>query len=152
MHNELQFQVSLARPDFAIDIDHTLRFDGIVALYGQNGSGKSTLLRILAGLEPTAHGHIGFNGEAWQAGGARTMMPAHQRGIGFVFQDPRLFAHLSVAGNLAYAEKRAVPASSRSGRQITHAAVVDALDLAPLLEMSLERGDDLARWLDLPSV
>lgn len=136
MHNELQFQVSLARPDFAIEIDHTLRFDGIIALYGQNGSGKSTLLRILAGLEPTAQGHIGFNGETWQSGGPRTMMPAHQRGIGFVFQDPRLFAHLSVAGNLAYAEKRAAPASARSGRQITHAAVVDALDLAPLLQRS----------------
>ena len=132
--NELKFQVTLARPKFAVDIDHTLRFDGIIALYGQNGSGKSTLLRILAGLEPAAHGRIGFNGETWQAGAPKTMVPAHQRGIGFVFQDPRLFAHLSVAGNLAYAEKRAAPASARSGRQITHAAVVDALDLAPLLD------------------
>ncbi|MGI9475086.1 MAG: molybdenum ABC transporter ATP-binding protein [Hyphomicrobiaceae bacterium] len=133
--NELKFQASLARPKFAIDIDHVLRFDGIVALYGQNGSGKSTLLRILAGLEPAARGHIQFNGEIWQSADARTMTPAHKRGVGFVFQDPRLFTHLDVAGNLAYAAKRAVPAGG-SNHRITHAAVVDALDLAPLLERS----------------
>ncbi len=134
--NELSFQVSLARPKFAIDIDHTLRFDGIIALYGQNGSGKSTLLRILAGLEPDAQGHIHFNGEAWQAGDPKTMTPAHLRGVGFVFQDPRLFPHLSVAGNLAYAEKRAAPTIAGSDQRITHTAVVDALDLGPLMDRS----------------
>lgn len=132
--NELKFQVRLARPKFAIDIDHTLRFDGIIALYGQNGSGKSTLLRILAGLEPAARGHVQFNDEIWQSGDQKTMTPAHRRGVGFVFQDPRLFAHLSVAGNLAYAAKRAALAVSSGDRQISHNAVVDALDLAPLLE------------------
>lgn len=134
--NELSFKVTLARPKFAIDIDHTLHFDGIIALYGQNGSGKSTLLRILAGLEPAARGHIAFNGETWQAGDPKTMTPAHKRGVGFVFQDPRLFPHLSVAGNLAYAEKRAARVVAGSEQRITHAAVVDALDLAPLMERS----------------
>lgn len=136
--NELSFKVGLARPRFTIDIDHTIRFNGIVALYGQNGSGKSTLLRVLAGLEPAASGEIRFNGETWQAGAPRTMVPAHRRGIGFVFQDPRLFGHLSVAGNLAFAERRAAPIDPKGPGRITRDAVIDALELAPLLERATQ--------------
>jgi molybdate transport system ATP-binding protein len=130
---ELDFDVFLERPKFAINVAQQIEFNGITALYGQNGSGKSTLLRILAGLEPAARGEIRFNGETWQSGGARTVMPAHERGVGFVFQNPRLFTHLNVAGNLAYAEKRAVKAAPDGDRHITRDAVIDALDLEDLL-------------------
>ena len=136
--SQLTFDVALARPEFSIDVAHELALDGITALYGQNGSGKSTLLRIIAGLEPTARGHIRFNGEVWQAGDPKTMMPAHKRGIGFVFQNPRLFAHLSVAGNLAFAEKRAAVVAPGMEPPITRDAVIDALDLDGLLESSAD--------------
>ena len=136
--SQLTFDVALARPEFSIDVAHELALDGITALYGQNGSGKSTLLRIIAGLEPTARGHIRFNGEVWQAGDHKTMMPAHKRGIGFVFQNPRLFAHLSVAGNLAFAEKRAAVVAPGMEPPITRDAVIDALDLDGLLERSAD--------------
>lgn len=122
-----------ARPAFTLDVAEALSFQGITALYGQNGSGKSTLLRALAGLEPAARGDIRFRGEIWQAGGPGTMVPTHRRGIGFVFQDPRLFPHLNVGGNLAYAEKRAVTTEGNGDRSITRAAVIDALDLGDLL-------------------
>jgi molybdate transport system ATP-binding protein len=134
MHKpKLTFDVFLERPKFSINVAQKIEFNGITALYGQNGSGKSTLLRILAGLEPAAHGDIIFNGETWQSGGSRTMLPAHRRGVGFVFQNPRLFGHLNVAGNLAYAEKRAVGAASGGSRVITRDAVIEALDLEDLL-------------------
>lgn len=134
--SKLSFDVALDREKFSIDVAHTLSFKGITALYGQNGSGKSTLLRILAGLEPTARGRISFDGVVWQSGSPETMLPAHRRGIGFVFQDPRLFAHLSVAGNLDYAEKRAAARTDTGGKpdRITRHAVIDALDLAGLLD------------------
>jgi len=130
---ELSFDVALQRSRFTLDVAHDLAMSGITALYGQNGSGKSTLLRILAGLEPTARGRIQFDGDTWQSGVGNTMVPAHKRSVGFVFQDPRLFPHLSVAGNLAYAEQRAARFYVH-GDRITRAAVVDALDLEPLLE------------------
>ena len=85
---ELSFDVSLKRHQFSLDLAHTVRFNGITALYGQNGSGKSTLLRILAGLEPAARGTITFGDDTWQAGAPSTMVAAHKRGVGFVFQEP----------------------------------------------------------------
>jgi molybdate transport system ATP-binding protein len=76
--------------------------DGITALFGPSGAGKSTLLSALAGLKP-ASGRIVLNGKAVES------LPAHQRGFGLVFQDARLFPHLTVRGNLDYARRRAPP-------------------------------------------
>lgn len=133
----LKFSIRLERTEFVLDAAHTLSFQGIAALYGQNGSGKSTLLRVLAGLEPSAEGHISFGDQIWQSGPPQTMMPAHLRGIGFVFQEPRLFPHLNVAGNLAYAETRAARAIATNGGQpIRREPVIEALDLATLLDRS----------------
>ena len=81
---------------------------GVTAVYGPSGAGKSTLLHCIAGLRRGDPGtHIAFAGEPWQAGG--NCLPAHRRRAAAVFQDARLFPHLSVAGNLAYARRRAAP-------------------------------------------
>jgi len=71
---------------------------------------------------------VRFDGEVWQDGNGRRV-PPHQRGTGYVFQDARLFAHLSVAGNLRYAARRA-----GHGCAIQFDDVVDSLDLGPLLD------------------
>lgn len=130
---QLSIDVSLKRERFSLEVAHSLALEGITALYGQNGSGKSTLLRILAGLEPTSAGRIEFDGEVWQDGKPGSVVPAHKRGIGFVFQEPRLFEHLNVAGNLDYAARR-VPTDAPHSTRIDRGAVIDALDLEPLLE------------------
>jgi len=78
----------------------TLRVgDEIVALLGPSGSGKSTLLRCIAGVQRPDSGHINWDGADL------LMVPAHERGIGLVFQDPLLFPHLSVGRNIAFGTK-----------------------------------------------
>lgn len=124
----LQCDVTIGFSGFTLDVDCALPLDGVTALFGASGSGKSTLLRIIAGLEKRARGVVRFGGEVWQDGNGRHL-PAYRRGIGYVFQDARLFAHLSVRGNLRYAARRA-----RDGRGVHFDDVVENLDLVPLLK------------------
>jgi molybdate transport system ATP-binding protein len=95
-------------------------------LFGPSGAGKTTLLRVIAGLEQDVRGRVTFDGEAWQTDGAR--LPTHRRGIGYVFQDGRLFQHLNVEQNLRFALSR-----NRAQQSIDFDAVVMALDLGALL-------------------
>lgn len=123
----LHVDLKLEYPEFTLELEHAFTLTGITALFGQSGSGKSTLLRIIAGLERNAKGTVTFASNIWQD--PQQFIRPHLRGIGYVFQDTRLFPHLNVAGNLRYADKRAKHIPS----QITMENVIDALDLAPLL-------------------
>lgn len=111
--------------ELVLAVNTTVALDGITGLFGQSGAGKTTLLRIIAGLEQQAHGTIRFDSEIWQSQHG-AFMPPHQRRIGYVFQDARLFSHLDVEGNLRYGLKR------RDGN-IKYDDVIAALDLKPLL-------------------
>ena len=68
----------------------------VTALLGPSGSGKSTLLRMVAGLETPDAGRLELDGED------ATDMPVRERRVGFVFQSYALFAHMSVADNIAF--------------------------------------------------
>ena len=122
----LQVAVTLGFADFRLDVAQDFALTGVTAIFGRSGSGKSTLLRVIAGLERRASGQVTMAGTLWQDG-ARHLAP-EQRGVGYVFQDTRLFPHLSVRGNLDYALRRA-----RGMRGPGLDEVVAALDLAPLL-------------------
>jgi molybdate transport system ATP-binding protein len=123
----LRIQCSLERPGFTLDIDGTFTLAGITGIFGANGAGKTTLLRLIAGLEPCPSARIVFADTDWQRG--RRITPAHNRRIGYVFQEGRLFPHLSVAGNLRFASAQAAP-----GGRIKWAEVINAFDLTGLLE------------------
>ncbi len=82
-----------------------------LVLLGPSGCGKTTLLRIIAGLETPDEGTVAIDGEVL-AGNGR-LVPPEQRQIGMVFQDPALFPHLTVAGNVAFGLNRADVASGR---------------------------------------
>jgi molybdate transport system ATP-binding protein len=73
---------------------------GVTALFGPSGSGKSSILAALAGLKPM-EGYVRLGGRDLQD------LAPHRRGIGLVFQDARLFSHMSVRANIAYALVRA---------------------------------------------
>lgn len=111
---------------FALDVRFEAPARGVTGIFGPSGSGKTTILRCIAGLTRMHTGRFTLNGQTWQDD--TTFLPAHRRPVGYVFQDARLFAHLSAAGNLDYAIKRAGP-----DRIASHAEVVDLLGLDALL-------------------
>jgi ABC-type Fe3+/spermidine/putrescine transport system ATPase subunit len=88
----------------------------VVIILGPSGCGKTTLLRAIAGLEIPDHGEIWLNGTK-VADAGRSIVPPHQRGIGFVFQDLALWPHLRVRGNLEFVlEARRIPRAERAAR------------------------------------
>ncbi len=120
-------------PAFTLDVDLALPGHGVTALFGCSGSGKTTLLRCIAGLEKTADGFLAVNGDIWQDAGRR--LPVHRRPLGYVFQEARLFPHLTVAANLDFGRRRiAAPL-----RRISLAQAVELLGIGHLLERRSDR-------------
>lgn len=147
----LAIDIRLSRGDFSLRFDAELQLEGITAVFGPSGAGKTTLLRAVAGLERGAAGRVALGGELWQDTDRRVMVPAHARRLGYVFQDGRLFSHLSVEGNLLFAAERSRQNRSghtghggrgghgravgaRAASEHTMSSVVQALDLKDLLE------------------
>jgi molybdate transport system ATP-binding protein len=103
----IDFSVRLARGDFALDATAALPARGITAVIGRSGSGKSSLLHALAGLLRPSHGHVRLLDRTLFDSARRIDVPAHRRALGVVFQEGRLFPHLSVRRNLDYGARRA---------------------------------------------
>jgi len=132
-----KFDTSLG--DFRLNVDLEIPSFGISALFGASGSGKTTLLRAIAGLDRVPGGYLAFAGETWQDDIA--FLPPHRRSIGYVFQEPSLFPHLDVRGNLAYGRKRApkgVPGIALD-QVIELLGISGLLDRAPLTLSGGER-------------
>jgi ABC-type Fe3+/spermidine/putrescine transport system ATPase subunit len=88
-----------------------------VVIVGPSGCGKTTLLRLIAGLEVPDAGTINTHG-ACVARPGQSLVPPHQRGLGFVFQDLALWPHLTVNENLGFVLGSAhVPRAGRAPRQ-----------------------------------
>jgi ABC-type Fe3+/spermidine/putrescine transport system ATPase subunit len=87
-----------------------------IAILGPSGCGKTTLLRLIAGLETPDNGEIWLADMRVGAAG-RTLLPPHERQIGFVFQDLALWPHLTVAGHLQFVlDARNVPRAEQTRR------------------------------------
>ncbi|WP_298678693.1 molybdenum ABC transporter ATP-binding protein [uncultured Lentibacter sp.] len=95
---------SLGRLELAARFEAPL---GITVLFGPSGSGKTTLINMIAGLTPPDAGHIGLGGRVLYDSKSGVSLPTHKRGAGYVFQDARLFPHLTVEANLNYGRKLA---------------------------------------------
>jgi molybdate transport system ATP-binding protein len=103
----LAVDLRVRRGAFELAAKFELPMKGVTVVFGPSGAGKSMLLSAIAGLAKLDAGRIAIGDEVLEDVAAKARMPAHQRGVGVVFQDARLFPHLSVRGNLEYAAKRA---------------------------------------------
>ena len=103
--------------------------DGVTALFGPSGSGKTSIVSMVAGLMKPDRGRIMCNGTLlFDSNG--TDEPPHRRHIGYVFQDGRLFPHMTVAQNLDYGRRMYRLPRNDSARS----RIVNMLDIGHLLE------------------
>jgi molybdate transport system ATP-binding protein len=124
----LEIDVSHRLGDFVLDA-HIRADGGVTALFGPSGAGKTALVNIIAGLVRPDRGRVVVDGEALTDTARGIFRPPHRRRLGYVFQDSRLFPHLTVRQNLLYG-RWFVPRRERYGR---FDAVVSLLGIEALL-------------------
>jgi len=124
----LQVTVELTRGAFRLQVDCRLS-EPVTGIIGASGSGKTTLLHMVGGLVRPASGRIAIDNDVLFDSASGIAVPSHRRRLGMVFQDCRLFPHLSVAENLAYGERLLPPAE----RRFTPKAIIELLELGTLL-------------------
>jgi molybdate transport system ATP-binding protein len=125
----IDFSVRLPRGGFRLDASARLPAQGITMVIGRSGSGKSSLLHALAGLLRPDTGHVRMLDRTLFDSERRVDLPPHERRLGVVFQEGRLFPHLSVRRNLEYGARRAL---AREGPAFDD--VVALLGVGALLE------------------
>jgi molybdate transport system ATP-binding protein len=122
----LQVDVRRRLGMFHLDVSFNVKANEILAVHGPSGSGKTTLINLLAGLERPDSGRIVIDGRVLFDSTSGVNVKPEARRIGYVFQDCRLFPHMSVASNLRYGRHR-------NGSNVNFDQVVALLDLKALL-------------------
>ena len=117
----VELNIQLQRDEFFLDA-YLSAPAGVTVIFGPSGSGKTTLLRAVAGLERVDSGYISID-KANIVGQA-----PYKRAVGYVFQEPRLFPHITVLENLKFAQKIARMEVAQDVDE-----VIDLLELRPLL-------------------
>jgi len=111
----IDLQHRVQKGDFRLEVDTAIPSTGITGVFGESGSGKTTLLRCIAGLESPLKGS----------------QPVHRRRVGYVFQEPQLFAHLTVRQNIEYGRRR------NRGADISVDTIAELLEVTELLDRSV---------------
>jgi molybdate transport system ATP-binding protein len=129
----MSLEVDISHRQGAFHLQASFRSEGrLTALFGRSGSGKTTLVNAIAGLVRPQRGRIAVDGAVLLDVEAGVFVPKHRRQIGYVFQEGRLFPHLSVRQNLQFGRwfagrRDSMPASGFD-------AVVDLLGIRDLLK------------------
>jgi molybdate transport system ATP-binding protein len=97
----LDVEIRHARGGFLLDVAFDAK-PGLTALFGRSGAGKTTIVDVIAGLVTPDHARVVVDGVTLTDTGRGISVPTHKRQLGYVFQEPRLFPHLSVRDNLGY--------------------------------------------------
>ena len=125
----LQIDLQKRLGDFTLDVAFETEDSGITTLFGRSGAGKTVLVNMMAGLLRPDSGRISIAGQTMFDSAARVNVRPERRRIGYVFQEGRLFPHLSVKANLYYG-RRFAP----SGEHYQDAArIIELLGLGCLL-------------------
>lgn len=104
--------------------------NGVTALFGPSGSGKTSIVHMIAGLVTPDRGRIALGDQVLFDSATRTNVPAHKRRIGTVFQEGRLFPHLTVAQNLDYGRWM----GKLAGDEAERARIIELLNVGHLLK------------------
>ena len=129
MLDKLNIKLTKSLGSFSVELDELIPMEGITAIFGPSGAGKSTLLRLIAGFETADTGWLSLGNTIWFDKTNKINVAPHKRAIGYMFQDGRLFPHLTVRQNLEFAAKRA-------SQSIALDDVVSAFDIGRLLDAS----------------
>src|SRR6266850_2423681 len=138
----LKVRIVKRRDGFTLDANFEAPTPGVVALFGRSGCGKTTTVNIISGLLAADAARIELDGEVLEdtESGAPIRVPPERRRIGYVFQDGRLFPHMSVLRNLRYGMTRAgqgapgASASPTGAQRIELEPIVSLLGLEGLLQ------------------
>jgi molybdate transport system ATP-binding protein len=125
----LTVRVEKSYPSFSLKLDFQIPEAGITVVFGPSGAGKTTLLNLVAGLERPDRGLIRHHERTLFDSASGVCLPPERRRLGYVFQSPLLFSHLTVAGNLRFAPRFC----GRRGRPGDYDKVVELLGLGRLL-------------------
>lgn len=124
----LEFEARQRLGAFRLDVRFRAQ-GGLTVLFGRSGSGKTSVVNLVAGLARPDQGRIAIGDRVLVDTGRRLFLPVHKRRIGYVFQDARLFPHLTVRQNLLFGRWFAPKAE----RTADFGTVVELLGLAALL-------------------
>jgi len=143
---DLSIKVMVEHDDFSLAINEEISLTGITGVFGHSGSGKSTLLKVIAGLEKYAQGKLVINDlhetDVLLASEAKSFVAPQQRNIGLVFQNSRLFPHLTVEENLRYGQKRRKNTEGNKPLDFAEIVVLTKLDnLLPKSVAQLSGGE-----------
>jgi len=115
--------------EFGLDVSFSVPEQGLTALFGRSGAGKTSVIAAIAGLLRPDEGHIRVSGRTLFDSISGENVPVHRRRVGYVFQEGRLFPHLSVRDNLLYGQRR----SSVANRRIALDEILELLGIEALL-------------------
>jgi molybdate transport system ATP-binding protein len=133
----LRFDGTVRRAAFELTVGFSVAPGEVLAVLGPNGAGKSTLLRAIAGLTALSSGSVEVAGQVWQ--GPDRWLPPEERRAGVVFQDYRLFPHLDVRDNVAFAAR-----SGGAGRAASRSLAVHWLERLELGDLAGRRPHQLS--------
>lgn len=125
----LDVSIRKKQGDFRLEASFAIKMAGVTAITGRSGAGKTSLINIIAGLVRPDTGHIILRNRCLFDSAKGIHVPPEKRNFGYVFQDGRLFPHLSVRSNLTYGMKR----SSSHKHYTSFDQVVELLGIEHLL-------------------
>ena len=123
----LTIDISCQFSDFNLTINTVIKSNAITGIYGRSGAGKTSLLRAIAGFNQTTKGSILFDDKPWLQSSGNIFISPENRPVSMVFQEARLFPHLSISQNLRYAQKRC------KNSKIHYSNLVETTGIKPLL-------------------